>query len=89
MGDMGDYWRDVRDGLRKERRAQMQERIQYVCDKLGKKNFDYRLANESTGQFVVDVRGKKFVFYARTGKITNYKQRGLRAFLQILDKAYV
>ena len=91
MGDMGDYWRDYREYVKKERRAELRAklpgRIQFVAGELKKRGYDFTVCNLRTGQINVRLGKKTFTFYCGTGKITNYgEKRGYRAFLAILER---
>lgn len=92
MGDMGDYWRDVKPTLKAkhdERVAKTPDRIEYAMQKFIENGIEYQLKNPATGHFHCWRKsdGKLFQFYAGTGKIQGHDRvRGIHALVSLLTK---
>lgn len=73
MGELGEYWRDVKPILKennqKERENNYNERIDYAIKQFEKNGIKYKLCNEENGHFNL-FKDKKVVmsFWSWTGK---------------------
>lgn len=59
MGDMAEYWRDVKPiykQMHDERVAKTPDRIEYTIERFTKHNIPFELKNEVTGQFNIRKR---------------------------------
>lgn len=77
MGDMGDYWRDVKPYLKeknaKDREDNYDNRIKYAIETFNKNNVQFKLCNISNGHFNLLYGGKTILsFWAWTGKCYNH-----------------
>lgn len=92
MGDMGEYWNDVKPELKKkhqERVAKTPTRIDFAIAKFQENDIEFQLKNSATGHFHCWRKsdGKLFQFYAGTGKIMGYNNiRGIHALVSLLTK---
>lgn len=71
--------------IRPEIAEQTAERIAYARRQLDAHDFNYEVKNHDIGQIVVSLYGIKFVFYARTGKVTGKRFRGITNFVNYLE----
>lgn len=72
----------------KERVAKNPNRIDYAIRQFEKNNIEYRLLNPSNGHFHCwrKVDGKLFQYWAGTGKILGYRNRGIHLLMRELLK---
>lgn len=72
----------------KERVSKNPDRIQYAIEQFEKNNIEYQLKNESTGHFHCwrQSDGRLFQFWAGTGTILGYKNRGVHLLIRELLK---
>ena len=73
MGDMGDYWRDIKPLLKEinsENRFQnYDKRIQYAIQRFEENKIDYKLCNANNGHFNLYLNKKVVMsFWSWTGK---------------------
>lgn len=73
-----------------ERVAKNSDRIQYAIEQFEKNNIEYRLLNTSTGHFHCWRKsdGRLFQFWAGTGKILGYNNRGIHLLIRELLKGW-
>ena len=88
---MGEYWRDIKPELKKkhtERVAKTPNRIEYAIQQFEKNEIKYQLKNEAIGHFHCWRKsdGKLFQFWASTGKIMGYNNRGIKLLIRELLK---
>lgn len=69
-----------------ERVSKNPQRLEYACKQLDKHGFNYEVKNPSITQIVIWTKNKTFVFYAGTGKITGYEERGIKNLIRLLKK---
>lgn len=74
----------------KERVAKNPERVQYAIEQFEKNDIEYQLLNVSTGHFHCWRKrdGKLFQFWAGTGKILGYNNRGIHLLIRELLKGW-
>lgn len=88
---MGEYWRDVKPELKKkhdERVAKTPDRIEYAIQQFEKHEIQYELKNGATGHFHCWRKsdGQLYQFWASTGKILGYHNRGINLLIKELCK---
>ena len=88
---MGEYWRDVKPILKQqhdERVAKNPDRIEYAIQQFEKYEIRYELKNQSNGHFHCWRKSdnKLFQFWAGTGKILGYNNRGIALLIKELLK---
>lgn len=69
-----------------ERVSKNPQRLEYACKQLDKHGFNYEVKNPSITQIVIREKGKTYVFYAGTGKITGYEERGIKNLIKLIKK---
>lgn len=74
----------------KEQVAKNSDRIQYAIEQFEKHDIEYRLLNEQTGHFHCwrKCDGKLYQYWAGTGKILGYKNRGIHLLIRELLKGW-
>ena len=74
----------------KERVAKNPNRIQYAIEQFEKHDIEYQLLNVSTGHFHCRRKcdDKLFQFWAGTGKILGYQNRGIHLLIRELLKGW-
>ena len=88
---MGEYWRDIKPELKKkhdERVAKTPDRIEYAIQQFEKNGIKYELKNVATGHFHCWRKSdnKLYQFWASTGKILGYNNRGIKLLIKELLK---
>ena len=88
---MGEYWRDVKPILKQqhdERVAKNPDRIEYAIQQFEKYEIQYELKNQGNGHFHCWRKSdnKLFQFWAGTGKILGYNNRGIALLIKELLK---
>lgn len=88
---MGEYWRDIKPELKKrhtERVSKTPNRIEYAIQQFEKREIKYQLKNETIGHFHCWRKsdGRLFQFWASTGKIMGYNNRGIHLLIKELLK---
>lgn len=88
---LSEYWQDARTVLKKkhqERIAKTPSRIEYAIQQFENNEIKYQLKNESIGHFHCWRKsdGKLFQFWAGTGKILGYNNRGIHLLIKELLK---
>lgn len=88
---MGEYWRDVKPELKKkhdERVAKTPDRVEYAIQQFEKNEIQYELKNGATGHFHCRRKsdGRLYQFWASTGKILGYHNRGIKLLIKELLK---
>lgn len=88
---MGEYWRDIKPELKKkhdERVAKNPDRIEYAIQQFEKNGIKYELKNTATGHFHCRRKSdnKLYQFWASTGKILGYNNRGIKLLIKELLK---
>ena len=91
MGDMGEYFgfsREIKKKEHDERVAKTPDRIKYAIQQFENNGIRYKLKNPETGHFHCWRKAdyKLFQFWAGTGKILGYKNRGIRFLVRELLK---
>ena len=91
MGDMAEDFRALRAELRKEhdeRVAKTPDRIEYAVSKFEENGIRYELKNPGIGHFHCWRKsdGKLYQFWAGTGKILGYRNRGIKMLIRELLK---
>lgn len=74
----------------RERVAKNPNRIQYAIDQFEKNDIEYQLLNTSTGHLHCWRKrdGKLYQFWAGTGKILGYRNRGIHLLIKELLKGW-
>ena len=88
---MGEYWRDIKPELKKkhdERVTKTPDRIEYAIQQFEKYEIQYELKNQGNGHFQCWRKSdnKLFQFWAGTGKILGYNNRGISLLIKELLK---
>lgn len=88
---MGEYWRDIKPELKNKHTARVSKtpnRIEYAILQFEKNEIEYQLKNETTGHFHCWRKsdGRLFQFWAGTGKIMGYNNRGIHLLIKELLK---
>lgn len=88
---MGEYWRDIKPHLKQkhnERVAKTPYRIGYAIQQFEKNGIKYELKNASIGHFHCWRKSdnKLYQFWASTGKILGYNNRGIKLLIRELLK---
>lgn len=88
MGELAEYWRDVKTIYKEEhdkRVAKTPSRIEYSIEQFNKNNIPYELKNEITGQFNLRKGKQLIVYYCSTGKILlNNKSKETRGINYVI-----
>lgn len=73
-----------------ERVAKNADRVQYAIEQFEKNNIEYRLLNAQTGHFHCWRKrdGKLYQYWAGTGKILGYNNRGIHLLIRELLKGW-
>lgn len=84
-----EYWRDVKPVLKQqydERVAKNSDRIEYAIQQFEKYEISYKLKNQGNGHFHCWRKSdnKLFQFWASTGKILGYNNRGIALLIKEL-----
>lgn len=67
------------------RNQQRQERLEYAEKLLKENNIKYKVCNKDIAHIqAYNKDGKLFNFWARTGKIQGFEQRGIKNFIKLL-----
>jgi glutamine synthetase len=87
MGDIGEMYRDMRE-MHKERVEKTPERIEYAIQQFKDNDIRYELKNPAIGHFHCWRKsdGKLYQFWAGTGKILGYRNRGIKLLIKELLK---
>ena len=74
----------------RERVAKNADRIQYAIEQFEKNNIEYRLLNAQIGHFHCWRKrdGKLYQYWAGTGKILGYNNRGIHLLIRELLKGW-
>lgn len=91
MGDMKEVFEALRDDCKarhQERVAETPERIEFAIQKFEENEIKYELKNEAIGHFHCWRKsdGRLYQFWAGTGKILGYRNRGIRLLIRELLK---
>jgi hypothetical protein len=87
MGDIGEMYRDMHE-MHNERVQKTPERIEYAIQQFKDNGIRYELKNPAIGHFHCWRKsdGKLYQFWAGTGKILGYRNRGIRLLIKELLK---
>ena len=79
---------DYAKRIHAEQVAKTPDRIKYAIQQFEKNDIQYALKNEQTGHFHCRRKSddKLFQFYAGTGKIQGYEERGIHALIAMLRR---
>lgn len=88
---MGEYWRDVKPHLKQkhdERVAKTPDRVEYAIAQFEKNGIKYELKNAGNGHFHCWRKSdnRLYQFWASTGKILGYDNRGIKLLIRELLK---
>ena len=91
MGDMKEVFEVLKQEAKKrhdERVAKNPDRIDYAIEQFKKNNIRYELKNEATGHFHCWRKSdnRLYQFWAGTGKILGYRNRGIKLLIRELLK---
>jgi len=91
MGDMRDVFEALKEESKKkhdERVAKNPDRIEYAIQQFEKNGIRYELKNEAIGHFHCWRKsdGRLYQFWAGTGKILGYRNRGIHLLIRELLK---
>jgi len=91
MGDMREVFDAMKEDCKKrhdERVAKTPERIEFAIKQFEEKNIKYELKNEANGHFHCWRKsdGRLYQFWAGTGKILGYRNRGIKLLVRELMK---
>lgn len=91
MGDMRDVFDTLKEEVKKkhdERVAKTPDRIGYAIEQFEKNGIRYELKNEAIGHFHCWRKsdGRLYQFWAGTGKILGYRNRGIHLLIRELLK---
>lgn len=91
MGDMADVFNGLKEDAQKrhsERVEKNTDRIEYAIEQFKKNNIEYQLKNAQIGHFHCWRKsdGRLFQFWAGTGKILGYQNRGIHLLVRELLK---
>jgi len=100
MGELGEYWRDVKPHLKElsqeKREQQFDKRIDYAILQFENEKIPYKLCNKSNGHFNLYKDNKVVMsFWSYTGRIYSTLididedfQRGIKQCLKIYNKNF-
>lgn len=64
--------------------AKNPQRLRYAAEQLDRTGITFKVCNETTGQINCKfANGTTLTFYAGTGKIKGYEQRGIKNFIKL------
>lgn len=91
MGDMKEVFDAIKEECKErhdKRIAKTPERIEYAIKQFNKNDIKYELKNEAIGHFHCWRKsdGKLYQFWAGTGKILGYRNRGIKLLVRELLK---
>lgn len=91
MGDMGDMYRALSEDCKRrhdERVQKTPDRIEYAISQFEANGIRYELKNPAIGHFHCWRKsdGRLYQFWAGTGKIQGYRNRGIKLLIKELTK---
>ncbi|MFI3729481.1 hypothetical protein [Vagococcus fluvialis] len=89
MGDMGDYWNDLKPHFKEKRRNHVSNSITSAENFFKKRNIKYNLLID-TGQFQVELPNEVVDYWATTGtwiaRKTKKRSRGFRSLMRYMEE---